>query len=91
MKEEKLRGKPSFEHLNDPLHVLIEADLPVNVVDLRLRHAQQIIEELLHPVVLYQSQSLPISFCIEEPKWISRQLVYGSYIYIFHGNKMDFH
>ncbi|XP_052174334.1 KH domain-containing protein At3g08620-like [Diospyros lotus] len=48
--EEKLRGKPGYEHLNEPLHILIEADLPANVVDIRLRQAQEIIEELLKPV-----------------------------------------
>lgn len=51
LKEEKLRGRPGYEHLNDPLHILIEADLPANVVDMRLRQAQEIIEELLKPVV----------------------------------------
>ncbi|KAF9680129.1 hypothetical protein SADUNF_Sadunf06G0089100 [Salix dunnii] len=50
-KEEKLRGRPGYEHLNDPLHILIEADLPANIVDIRLRQAQEIIEELLKPVV----------------------------------------
>ncbi|CAL0304382.1 unnamed protein product [Lupinus luteus] len=49
-KEEKLRGRPGYEHLNEPLHILIEADLPANVVDMRLRQAQEIIEELLKPV-----------------------------------------
>nr|XP_043636313.1 KH domain-containing protein At2g38610-like isoform X2 [Erigeron canadensis] len=49
-KEEKLRGRPGYEHLNEPLHILIEADLPATVVDLRLRQAQEIIEELLKPV-----------------------------------------
>ncbi|KAG8481427.1 hypothetical protein CXB51_026227 [Gossypium anomalum] len=49
-KEEKLRGRPGYEHLNDPLHILIEADLPANIVDTRLRQAQEIIEELLKPV-----------------------------------------
>ncbi|KAK8643635.1 hypothetical protein V6N13_012920 [Hibiscus sabdariffa] len=49
-KEEKLRGRPGYEHLNDPLHILIEADLPANIVDVRLRQAQEIIEELLKPV-----------------------------------------
>lgn len=51
MKEEKLRGRPGYEHLNEPLHILIEADLPANIVDMRLRQAQEIIEELLKPVV----------------------------------------
>ncbi|KHN40599.1 KH domain-containing protein [Glycine soja] len=49
-KEEKLRGRPGYEHLNEPLHILIEAELPANVVDIRLRQAQEIIEELLKPV-----------------------------------------
>ncbi|KAE9591326.1 hypothetical protein Lal_00038639 [Lupinus albus] len=49
-KEELLRGRPGYEHLNEPLHILIEAELPDNVVDLRLRQAQEIIEELLKPV-----------------------------------------
>lgn len=49
-KEDKLRGRPGYEHLNDPLHILIEADLPANIVDMRLRQAQEIIEELLKPV-----------------------------------------
>lgn len=49
-KEEKLRGRPGYEHLDDPLHILIEAELPANIVDTRLRQAQEIIEELLKPV-----------------------------------------
>lgn len=51
LKEENLRGIPGYEHLNEPLHILIEADLPANIVDIRLRQAQEIIEELLKPVV----------------------------------------
>ncbi|CAL5353303.1 unnamed protein product [Camellia sinensis] len=49
-KEESLRGRPGYEHLNDPLHILIEAELPINIVDARLRRAREIIEELLKPV-----------------------------------------
>lgn len=52
-KEEKLRGRPGYEHLNEPLHILIEADLPASIVDIRLRQAQEIIEELLKPVVVF--------------------------------------
>ncbi|XP_065010861.1 KH domain-containing protein SPIN1-like [Musa acuminata AAA Group] len=48
--EEKLRGRPGYEHLNDPLHILVEAELPANVIEARLRHAQEVIEELLKPV-----------------------------------------
>ncbi|KAH9627130.1 hypothetical protein KSS87_015563 [Heliosperma pusillum] len=49
-KEEKLRGRPGYEHLNEPLHILIEADLAPNMVDLKLRQAKEILEELLKPV-----------------------------------------
>ncbi|GKB82881.1 KH domain-containing protein, partial [Tanacetum coccineum] len=49
LKEDKLRGSPGFEPLNEQLHILIEADLPPSAVDLRLRQAQEIIEELLKP------------------------------------------
>ncbi|KAK9159354.1 hypothetical protein Scep_005928 [Stephania cephalantha] len=48
--EEKLRGRPGYEHLNEPLHILVEAELPVNIVDSRLKQAQDILEELLKPV-----------------------------------------
>ncbi|GKE65652.1 KH domain-containing protein, partial [Tanacetum coccineum] len=44
------RGRPGYEHLNEQLHILIEADLPPSVVDLRLRQAQEITEEFLKPV-----------------------------------------
>ncbi|KAK3025848.1 hypothetical protein RJ639_041296 [Escallonia herrerae] len=61
-KEESLRGRPGYEHLNDPLHILIEAELPASVIDVRLRQAQEIIEELLKPVDesldLYKRQQL---------------------------------
>uniref|UniRef100_A0A0D9ZEX3 K Homology domain-containing protein n=1 Tax=Oryza glumipatula TaxID=40148 RepID=A0A0D9ZEX3_9ORYZ len=49
-KEDKLRGKPGYEHLSDPLHILIEAEFPASIIDARLRHAQEVIEELLKPV-----------------------------------------
>jgi protein quaking len=49
-KEEKLKGKPGYEHLNEQLHILIEADLPIDIVDIKLRQAQEIIEELVKPV-----------------------------------------
>lgn len=50
VKEDNLRGRPGYEHLNDPLHILVEAELPISVVDTRLRQAQEILEELLKPV-----------------------------------------
>ncbi|KAJ1262963.1 hypothetical protein BS78_09G148000 [Paspalum vaginatum] len=48
--EDKLRDKPGYEHLNDPLHVLVEAEFPANIVDARLNQAVAILEELLKPV-----------------------------------------
>ncbi|GMH26390.1 hypothetical protein Nepgr_028233 [Nepenthes gracilis] len=49
-KEEKLRGRPGYEHLNEPLHILVEADLPPNMIDMKLQQAKEILEELLKPV-----------------------------------------
>ncbi|KAI3787976.1 hypothetical protein L2E82_00519 [Cichorium intybus] len=61
-KEERLRGRPGHGHLNEPLHILIEAESPANVVDVPLRQAKEIIEELLKPVNysgdLYKKQQL---------------------------------
>ncbi|XP_027112773.1 KH domain-containing protein At3g08620-like [Coffea arabica] len=61
-KEESLRGRQGYEHLNDPLHVLIEAELPANIIDVRMNQARGIIEELLKPVEesqdLYKRQQL---------------------------------
>lgn len=62
LKEDKLRGRPGYEHLNDPLHILIEAELPANVIDARLRQAQEIIEELLKPVVTVLWSKYPFTF-----------------------------
>ncbi|KAK8633515.1 hypothetical protein V6N13_014360 [Hibiscus sabdariffa] len=48
-KEEMMRGKPGYEHLNEPLHILVEAELPVEIVDARLMQAREILEDLLKP------------------------------------------
>ncbi|KAF2930825.1 KH domain-containing protein At1g09660/At1g09670 isoform X4 [Oryza sativa Japonica Group] len=48
--EDKLRDKPGYEHLNDPLHVLVEAEFPSDIVDVRLNQAVAILEDLLKPV-----------------------------------------
>ncbi|XP_042421490.1 KH domain-containing protein At1g09660/At1g09670-like isoform X1 [Zingiber officinale] len=50
VKEEKLRDKPGYEHLNEPLHVLVEAEFTADVVDGRLDQAVTILEDLLKPV-----------------------------------------
>ncbi|XP_058208874.1 KH domain-containing protein At5g56140-like isoform X1 [Rhododendron vialii] len=49
-KEEMMRGKPGYEHLNEPLHILVEAELPVEMVDARLMQAREILEDLLKPM-----------------------------------------
>ncbi|XP_019196423.1 PREDICTED: KH domain-containing protein At5g56140-like isoform X3 [Ipomoea nil] len=49
-KEELMRGKPGFEHLNEPLHVIVEAELPLEIIDARLAQAREILEDLLKPV-----------------------------------------
>lgn len=58
-----MRGRPGYEHLNDPLHIIIEAELPANIVDMRLRQAKQIIEELLKPMVFFLIH--PFGFSIQ--------------------------
>ncbi|KAL6619220.1 hypothetical protein ACP70R_034359 [Stipagrostis hirtigluma subsp. patula] len=50
VKEDKLRDKLGYEHLNDPLHVLVEAEFPADIVDARLNQAVAILEDLLKPV-----------------------------------------
>ena len=47
-----MRGKPGYEHLNEPLHILVEGELPVEIVDARLMQACEILEDLLKPVVI---------------------------------------
>ncbi|KAL8150660.1 hypothetical protein V2J09_020468 [Rumex salicifolius] len=50
VKEEMMRGKPGYEHLNEPLHILVEGELPVEIIDDRLMQAREVLEELLRPV-----------------------------------------
>ncbi|KAL3508312.1 hypothetical protein ACH5RR_027713 [Cinchona calisaya] len=49
-KEEMMRGKPGFEHLNEPLHILVEAELPLEVIDAQLMQAREILVDLLKPM-----------------------------------------
>ncbi|XP_059648265.1 KH domain-containing protein At1g09660/At1g09670 isoform X2 [Cornus florida] len=51
VKEEKLKDKPGYEHLNEPLHVLVEAEFPEDIITSRLNHAVAVLENLLKPVV----------------------------------------
>jgi protein quaking len=46
-----MRDKPGYEHLNEPLHILVEAELPASIIDACLMQARDILEELLKPVV----------------------------------------
>ncbi|KAL6543033.1 hypothetical protein OROHE_010553 [Orobanche hederae] len=48
--EEMMRGKQGYEHLNEPLHVILEAELPIEIIDDRLRQAREILEDLLKPM-----------------------------------------
>ncbi|KAK4751558.1 hypothetical protein SAY87_005040 [Trapa incisa] len=50
VKEEIMRGKPGYEHLNEPLHILLEAELPAEIIDARLFQARDILLDLLQPV-----------------------------------------
>ncbi|KAF5208049.1 Kh domain-containing protein [Thalictrum thalictroides] len=52
VEEDMLRGKPGYKHLNEPLHILVEAELPVEIIDARLLQAREILEDLLRPVQL---------------------------------------
>jgi protein quaking len=46
-----LKDKSGYEHLNEPLHVLVEAEFPEDVINARLEYAATILENLLKPVV----------------------------------------
>lgn len=54
-----MRGKPGYEHLNEPLHILIEAELPIEIIDARLIQARDVLQDLLKPVV-NSSTLLPV-------------------------------
>ncbi|KAK1310132.1 KH domain-containing protein [Acorus calamus] len=49
-REEMMRGKPGYEHLNEPLHILVEAELPIEIIDAHLMQAREILEDLLKPM-----------------------------------------
>ncbi|KAJ7566588.1 hypothetical protein O6H91_02G109700 [Diphasiastrum complanatum] len=48
-KEEKMRDKLGHEHLYEPLHVLVEAELPASIIDTHLKYAREILQEVLKP------------------------------------------
>jgi len=47
--EEKKKGQPGFEHLNEPLHILVEVTLPEKIAELYLAKARESISSLLVP------------------------------------------
>ena len=51
LQEELMRGKPGYEHLNEALHLVIEAELPAEIIDIRLMQAREILDDMLKPVV----------------------------------------
>lgn len=61
VQEEKLKDKPGYEHLNEPLHILLEAEFPEDIINARLEYAVGILEGLLKPVVR-DLQSHGVSF-----------------------------
>lgn len=52
IQEEMMRGKSGYEHLDEPLHILLEAELPVEIIDARLIQARDVLLDLLQPVVM---------------------------------------
>lgn len=64
-----MRGKPGFEHLNEPLHILVEAELPVDIIDARLMQAREILEDLLRPVVSTYSNCSPFTIIFDVPSF----------------------
>nr|GMD82992.1 KH domain-containing protein At1g09660/At1g09670-like isoform X2 [Ipomoea batatas] len=49
--EEKLKDKPGYEHLQEPLHILVEAEFSEDIINARIDYAVKILEDLLKPVV----------------------------------------
>ncbi|KAK2431760.1 KH domain-containing protein [Trifolium repens] len=50
LQEEKLKDKPGYEHLNEPRYILLEVEIPEDIIDARLEHAMAVFENLLKPV-----------------------------------------
>jgi hypothetical protein len=50
-KEDQMKGKPNWEHLNDELHVLITVEDTKNRAEVKIRRAIEEIKKLLVPAV----------------------------------------
>ena len=46
-----MKGKPGYEHLNENLHLLVEAELPAEIIYGRLLEVCEILNDLLKPMV----------------------------------------
>ena len=83
-----MRGKPGYEHLNEPLHILVEAELPVEIIDARLMQAREILEDLLKPVVSFPFAPLVNPICMLCKQvcliWIKLHL-HGSFYFSYLG------
>lgn len=51
-KEEKLRGQPNWEHLNDDLHVMIVVEDSINRAEIKLNYARDQIQKLIDSVIM---------------------------------------
>jgi hypothetical protein len=52
-KEDQMKGKPNWEHLNDELHVLITVEDTKNRAEIKIKRAVEEIKRLLVPAVIY--------------------------------------
>ncbi|XP_020245270.1 KH domain-containing protein At4g26480-like [Asparagus officinalis] len=48
--EDMMRGKLGYEHLDEPIQILAEAELSVDIIDTRLMQAREILEDFLKHV-----------------------------------------
>ncbi|KAF6143733.1 hypothetical protein GIB67_030623 [Kingdonia uniflora] len=54
--EKMMSRKPGYEHLDEPLHILVGAKLPPETIDARLWEACQILHDLLRPMDFFVKQ-----------------------------------
>ena len=64
-KEDQNRGKPNWEHLNEPLHVLITCEDTNDRADIKLIRAREEVGKLLVPVV-----SISYSFSLDSLNFV---------------------
>lgn len=82
-----MRGKPGYEHLNEPLHILVEAELPVEIIDARLMQAREILEDLLKPMVRIFWDLIYLGYNLGDLIELT-DIISSSYNYIFRKNLM---